>query len=220
METKYKSAKMRRVEYGVVSNATLDKYKYLSVKEGDEQFEAIYLVRNNKKELPKAIYEIKRWSKERRRFVVRVFNVDKISLRQLPWFIGVEFMFNDIKVLDEQERLVAYVTNDDLSNLADEVGENNVDGYQVGEPLTITTYRATFGGRDISYKKSNKSARIWDVKLYDIWLTEWKNQLIENYRKSNTVDGLYEIVESEELRVQDSEFFIDNQVYAPENLRW
>ena len=219
----YTSTRVRRMRAGsLLDIIDVDDYRYISVIEGDDDWEGLIIVRDNKTTEPRVYREILRWSKDDKSYTPKQIDINDISLRRLPMFRGIhgsiEDMFDNIKLIKEDERLYARAVEPgtelsgyepDGSIRATEV-ESAYQG-QLCEWVTYSTYKAKFGSREIVYTKSNLSPRIFNVKLLSVYVAEEKARLKWQYDIANSPEYAYQMIEKHEKWDQEGSYFEENQ---------
>ena len=207
---------IQRRKNGCVSTKQLEAIKYIAIKEGNGEWQASYLVRDNLAEEPRLIYEVKKWDKKRRKYVVNRGDASKLSLKQLPFFTDIQSMFSDVKEISREESLVAFRTNGE--KVAEDMEEYQYnDGFAVYEPVEYITYRAKFGKREITYTVNNKTNRIFSVMSYSMYEMAYKgrNKWLSELDNLDAVNARYETAAESKA---DRELAMGKGVYGEQSL--
>ncbi len=207
---------IQRRKNGTVSDTQLNSVKYLATKVGNAQWQGSYLFRDALSEAPRLIYEVKKWDKEKRKYVLNRGDIAKLSLKQLPFFDNIQSMFNDAKELSREESLVAF--NVGGTKVPEDIEEFQYDdGYLVYEPIEYITYKATFGTREIVYTVNDKTNRIFNVMHYSVYEMAYKarNKWLSNMDSLDNINARYE---SAAISKADRELCIAEGVYGEQSL--
>ena len=200
--------RIRRVKNGVLPFETLvSKYGYsnIAIKEGDEEWETQYLISTKLGVI--GYGEVLKYDQELSRFTPRILDLDKMSLRVLPMFTGIESVIKDVVLLDQYETF-QYVDNPDYDEYEYQ------DGVQIRELLVIYTYKAIFGSREIVYKTVGRNGKPFDFKLLRVHVAEVdaRNKSIADY---NSLKNRLERYEDTLNRQSDEDIGIGDGSYEP-----
>ncbi len=207
---------LARRKYGTISQAMLDAKKYVSVKEGDDLYQGMYLVRDNLTDEPRAYNELLGYDKTTKKNRPKQRDLDSINLRQLPFFSNIQTMFSDIKEISREESLVAFKTDGD--KVPEDIEEYQFnDGFLVYEPVEYVTYRARFGDKDIVYTSNDKTHRIFNIMTYNSYELAFKarNKWLSEIGSMVTVNDRYE---QSAISKANREHCISKGVYGEQSL--
>lgn len=218
----YAPTHIQRLKNGVINNASLEAMKYVATKPANDEFQAMYIVRNSSKETPRVYMEIKKWDKEQRRYVPNMLDPMKISLASLMFYDNIETMFDDIKEIETYETFTYVSDTRDIGDddEAEELSEYIYDdGYSVNNVLSFVVYKASFAGREIAYTRRTDDMTIMKVES---WLAHEAHYKSRNKYMSGhqSLDNLFENYERALNRQTDQEMCIgkhdeDSGVYSP-----
>ncbi len=207
---------LARRKYGTISQVMLDKKKYVSVKEGDDTYQGMYLVRDNLTHEPRAYNELLGYDKLTKTNKPKQRELGSINLKQLPFFSNIQSMFSDIKEIGREESLVAFKT--DGSKVPEDIEEYQFnDGFLVYEPVEYITYRASFGDRSIVYTSNDKTHRIFNVMSYNSYELNYKarNKWLAEL---NSIVAINDRYEQSAISKADRELCISQGVYGEQSL--